>query len=294
MSRLVSVIIPCFNSARTIELALASLLAQTHAQWECVLVDDGSTDQTAELASRIGDPRIRVIRHSSNLGRAQARQTGLQAARGDYLCMLDSDDWILPTKLEEQLACLRGYPEIALVSSPMFLLSAQEELVGVERFGALDSLRLFPPLSGPQGLPIPHAPSMLRMSVARTSRYDSRLRLAEDYDFLLPILLRHPFALQARPTYVYRYEQSKTLGKILHQVRASRLTLRKFLFSHPVGAMRALGRTYAQELYYRGVFAFGHADEIQGRTSSPATADDHDRFQIARAQVLSRLRKPRP
>lgn len=104
----VSVITPLYNSARHIAATLESLMAQTHGDWECVLVDDGSTDATHEaIAPFLADPRFSHIRQP-NQGIAGARNTAIQAARGTWIALLDHDDRWLPTKLESQLGLARA------------------------------------------------------------------------------------------------------------------------------------------------------------------------------------------
>jgi glycosyltransferase involved in cell wall biosynthesis len=101
---LVSVVIPAFNTARTITATLRSARAQTHRALEILVVDDGSTDGTAEIvASQAAiDPRIRYL-HQANLGVAAARNLGISQARGDFIAPLDADDLWHPTKIAAQL-----------------------------------------------------------------------------------------------------------------------------------------------------------------------------------------------
>lgn len=97
-----SVVIPAYNVAEYLEKCVASVRAQTCADWEVLLVDDGSTDGvTSALCDALGqgDDRIRVI-HQENGGLGAARNTGLEAARGEYLVFLDSDDYLAPHMLE--------------------------------------------------------------------------------------------------------------------------------------------------------------------------------------------------
>ncbi|HLX29949.1 MAG TPA: glycosyltransferase family 2 protein [Casimicrobiaceae bacterium] len=105
---LVSVIIPCFNQGRFLPFALDSVSRQSHARWECIIVDDGSTDETARIAAEhaSADPRIRVV-SQSNRGLSAARNAGLALAKGRFLQFLDADDWIAPDKLPRQVAALR-------------------------------------------------------------------------------------------------------------------------------------------------------------------------------------------
>jgi glycosyltransferase involved in cell wall biosynthesis len=100
----VSVIIPCFNQARFLSDSVGSVLAQTHEDWECVIVNNGSTDNTEEVGKAYAakDGRIRCINHSRP-GVSGARNRGLAEARGQYIQFLDADDVIMPTKLERQL-----------------------------------------------------------------------------------------------------------------------------------------------------------------------------------------------
>ena len=103
---LVSVIIPTYNRARTIERAVNSVLNQTWKQIEVIVVDDGSTDQTTEILKGYGD-KIRAI-CQKNGGPGAARNTGIKAATGDIISFLDSDDEWLPSKVERQVKLLRA------------------------------------------------------------------------------------------------------------------------------------------------------------------------------------------
>lgn len=103
----VSVIIPCYNQAKFLPKAIASLQAQTMPDWECIIVDDGSPDNAAEVANNIAlkEPRVRLIQQT-NGGLANARNTGLAQAQGEYIQFLDSDDTLAPEKFERQTASM--------------------------------------------------------------------------------------------------------------------------------------------------------------------------------------------
>lgn len=117
-SVLVSVIIPCFNYARYLPDAILSVKAQSHSNWECIIVNDGSTDDTAIVAERLAseDKRITVI-HQENRGPSVARNRGLEIAHGEYIQFLDADDIISPKKIELQLNLLVGKKQLGLVYS---------------------------------------------------------------------------------------------------------------------------------------------------------------------------------
>lgn len=113
MNALVTAIIPAYNYARFLPRAIDSVLAQTYTQIECLVVDDGSTDDTAEVLAGYGD-RIRTIRQT-NSGLSAARNTGISFAQGEYVALLDSDDWWAPEKIARQVACLESDPTLAAV-----------------------------------------------------------------------------------------------------------------------------------------------------------------------------------
>jgi teichuronic acid biosynthesis glycosyltransferase TuaG len=103
---LVSIITPAFNSARYVDATISSVRAQSYENWEMLIVDDCSSDNTVEIVERASalDPRVRLIRQLHNGGPAAARNSALMAARGRWIAFLDSDDLWLPQKLELQLA----------------------------------------------------------------------------------------------------------------------------------------------------------------------------------------------
>lgn len=114
---LVSVIIPTYNQAQFLGECLDSLLAQTHARWEAIVINNYSTDDTLSVVGRYADERIRLINFKNNGIIAAARNQGLHVARGEYIAFLDSDDLWLPEKLESQCRAMRVDPKLMLCST---------------------------------------------------------------------------------------------------------------------------------------------------------------------------------
>lgn len=102
--QLVSIIMPAYNCGQYIKEAIDSVLAQTYTAWELLIVDDCSTDNTAEIVATYKDPRIRYSRNEHNTGAALSRNKALREAKGRYIAFLDSDDRWAPKKLEKQIA----------------------------------------------------------------------------------------------------------------------------------------------------------------------------------------------
>jgi teichuronic acid biosynthesis glycosyltransferase TuaG len=108
MDELVSIIVPVYNAASYIENTIEMVRRQTHSDWELILVDDASTDESVAVIRRmLGEGDIRLIQKSHNEGAAAARNTGLDAARGRYIAFLDADDVWMPDKLLRELAFMK-------------------------------------------------------------------------------------------------------------------------------------------------------------------------------------------
>ena len=107
---LVSAIIPTHNRSRLLNRSINSVLNQTYSAVDCIVIDDGSTDNTTEVIDEIKDDRLIFFSHKSNKGASAARNTGIRNSNGEFIAFLDDDDEWLPTKLEKQVEILRNLP----------------------------------------------------------------------------------------------------------------------------------------------------------------------------------------
>lgn len=128
----VSIIVPCYNSGRFIRATLEAVRAQTFTDWECIVIDDASSDDSAAIVAAMGeeDPRIVPHRLPENLGAAGARNAGLERVRGDYIAFLDSDDYWVPEKLARQVAYARETGSAIVHSSYRFVDESGQFLPG--------------------------------------------------------------------------------------------------------------------------------------------------------------------
>lgn len=192
---LVSVIIPTYNYGALIGETLDSLRRQTLADWEALVVDDGSTDDTAEVLAGAArrDPRFRYLRQT-NQRQAVAKNTGLAAARGRYVQFLDADDFIEHRKLERQVAFLEEHPEVDIVYGGVRYFGdpdARERLYSMTG----ENLPWMPEVSGAgaevlgplvrDNVMVINSPLVRRALVSRVGPFDPRLPPAEDWDFWL-------------------------------------------------------------------------------------------------------------
>ena len=210
---MVGIMMIAFNAESTIRLSITSLVNQTYTNWKCVLINDGSTDDTEKIILEFNDPRINYVKHQQNYGRPAARQTALgEMDRIDYLAFLDADDFYHPEKLEIQVEFLRRNQEVKLVTSAMYLCGANGLPLAIQ--GPLGDINI----SGFQSS-ISHGPSMLRMPLPEGAAYDERFKLGQDIEFLKQILNSGKIAsILYKPLYFYQIAKS--------------LTLKKYIFNH--------------------------------------------------------------
>lgn len=124
----VSVIIPAYNRAHTVDRAIQSILNQSYQDFEIIVVDDGSSDNTSQIISRLHHPSLRLLKHDTNRGAAAARNTGIRAAQGSFIAFLDSDDEWLPNKLAIQVDALKNAPEKFQASCTAYYLIEGKEV----------------------------------------------------------------------------------------------------------------------------------------------------------------------
>lgn len=118
----VSVIIPAYNEEALIAECLESMYQQEFQDFEVIVVDDASTDRTAEVLEKVADSRTRVIRHEQNGGPARALLTASEASRGEYIAVIGADERSLPNRLAGQVAFLDKNPDVALVGCQMYAM----------------------------------------------------------------------------------------------------------------------------------------------------------------------------
>lgn len=113
----VSVLMPVYNAEKYLRASIDSILAQNFKNFTLILINDGSTDTSEEIALSYTDPRVVYLKTKANMGVARTRNIGLALARGEYVALLDNDDIALPTRLEKQVAYLEAHPEVGVVGA---------------------------------------------------------------------------------------------------------------------------------------------------------------------------------
>jgi glycosyltransferase involved in cell wall biosynthesis len=281
---MISVLMPLFNGASTVLTALASLQSQTFQDWECVIVDDGSTDDSATLVHTVDDDRIRYYRLDRNRGRGYARQHCLQNAAGRYVAFLDADDWIYPDKFQQQIACMKAESNIQIVSTGMAIADSAGNLAGVRSADA-GSPVLRPPMKNLGMPPLAFAPTMMSAELARNTGFDTSFPTAEDVDFLLRAILGKPFAVLPVPLYVYREHDATTLAKTVSALNHCCRMFAKQSDRQPFRSRIEIARARAKQMVYYSASATGLWNSLIARRSRRPHTAEYLQYQRARHAV---------
>lgn len=229
MTPQVSIIIPVFNGARFISDAIDSIFRQTFQDFEVIMIDDGSTDETREIVSRY---RGLIYHYQENQGRPAARNTGLRHARGEYVAFLDADDIWNPDRLERGVNLLNAEPEIGLLHGEVTAIDAhgaqdesytkwlrnfyvRERQKGSGYLRLLDRCAIF-------------SSSVLfrRKCIDEVGFYDMSFPIYEDYDWYLRLASVHRISLMPGPAVAkYRLHDSNSF-KLYTPENIARIYLR--------------------------------------------------------------------
>ena len=197
----VSVVIPCYRQAEFLPFAVSSVVMQTFTDWEIVIVDDGSPDDTAQVAERLKerlpDRCIRIVRQE-NAGLSAARNAGIRASRGRYVVPLDADDAIDPKFLERTVSVLESDASVAVVGTDGVTFGAREEPLHARPLASLDSIR--------HGNSLNYCSPYRREVWEALGGYNPNMVLGyEDWDFWIGAKARgFGFAHVAEPLFFYR------------------------------------------------------------------------------------------
>ncbi|HEY3926950.1 MAG TPA: glycosyltransferase family A protein [Candidatus Koribacter sp.] len=201
----ISVVMPVFNCEKTLETAVRSIVAQSFQDWELLIVDDGSSDRSREMARELRDERVRVVQDGlGNRGSAFRLNEGVDAARGEVIARMDGDDISFPQRLARQWEFLKKQPEVDLVGCSMVLFKNSGKLLGVQR-ARISHDEICG--STMRSCLLPHATWMGRTNWFRANRYDTRRRRVEDRELLLRARGHSRFAGIDEVMYAYRVER---------------------------------------------------------------------------------------
>ncbi len=264
----VSVIIPAFNCAPYLSQTIDSILGQDWGDVELIVVDDGSTDATPDVAASYGS-RLRLLTQK-NSGVCMARNRGIDEATGEFICLMDHDDFWFPWKLSRQMAAFSKFPTAGVVFSSFTLwhrgsdgdFRTPDEMVSDLEPDGIDA--------GYTGW-IYHlllldcwiltSTAMLRREVFdRCGRFDPDLPYSEDWDLWLRVSREFEFVKLQRPTTLYRQhpQQGNRLARLIdYRTELLRTAVARWGYCSPDGRCLDERRFRQQLAKYHADFAFG-------------------------------------
>lgn len=217
----VSVVVALRNQVDFVGFALESLLAQSFVDWEAIVVDDASTDGSADVVERFcGDPRVRLVRLSENVGAGAARNVAIGLARGRYFAVLDADDVCLPGRLELQVAAFEADPELVVVGGQV----AEFGRWGGPRVACWPvSSEVIAERLARMRMPVAHCAAMFRVDAVReVGGYDEDALRAEDFALMLRLRGRKMRGLDELVV-LYRRERPSRFAYVVASGRYGRL-----------------------------------------------------------------------
>lgn len=208
-----SIIIPLYNKASYVAKAIQSVLTQSFTDYELVIVDDGSEDDSAEIAAKAidGRPNCRLIKQK-NMGVSMARNNGVAVSQGDYLCFLDADDWWEPTFLEEMERLIKEFPDAGIFGTNYTIVNETKHKTRVAKIGVEEGLErgyinycqayaktMYMPLwTGAVCIP--------RNVFEEMQGFPQGIKLGEDFLFWIRIALKYKVAFLNKPLAYYNQD----------------------------------------------------------------------------------------
>lgn len=221
-----SVIIPLYNKAPYIKKALESVRSQTFKDFEIVVVDDGSTDNSFTVAKTLlEDSDVRFqLKHQDNAGVSTARNNGVLLSKGDYLCFLDADDWWAPSFLEKMNELILAYPNAGIYGMNYYIVKNGHERVAVHfaKTGYINYCQSYRKMQMPLWT---GAVAIPRVVFCDIGGFKPFLRLGEDFDVWIRIALKYNVAFSDEPQAYYCQDSDpkwRLVGK-LHDPRTHML-----------------------------------------------------------------------
>jgi len=234
----ISVVLPTFTRANLVSRAIKSVLAQSYEHFELIIVDDCSDDNTKEVVDCFTDPRILYLSQKNNSGASAARNTGIKAARGDYIAFLDSDDEWFPHKLEKQLAMFRGgSSKLGAVGSGRKILTRKargyhiQEIIPGGEFGCIYRKLLTkhgPPGSScwPGGTP---AIMIRKECFEKIGLFDESLMASQEHDLYIRLAKHYHFDVVREPLVVVHMDaEHRITTDVIAQIKGKQAFLTKY------------------------------------------------------------------
>jgi len=222
-----SIILPTFNRAGMISKAVESALSQSFSDWELIIIDDGSTDNTKEIIDKYNDNRIKYF-YQTNQERSAARNNGIKKAEGRYICFLDSDDYYLDNHLKEFYEKLKTeeFPLTFLFSRMLFETDGIKksynipEIIGINKFEFI----IINTIGTPQ--------VCISKTILDKYRFNEKIYVGEDKELWIRIVREYPIVRLNKTTVVAAIHNDRTVNLKKNNSAIKAYNVLKYIFSH--------------------------------------------------------------
>lgn len=284
----VTIGMPFYNSEQTLVDAIRSVFAQTCEDWELLLVDDGSTDGSLNIARSVDDPRVKVISDGANRGLAYRLNQISRLAEGEYVARMDSDDVMHPQRLAKQIEFLDGNPMVDVADTGAYTIGAAGSVMGIRKLGPVDSR----PISVLRAGLLCHPTVMGRAEWFRGNPYrEDFVGGGEDYELWCRTCRGSTFARLQQPLMYYREAHKEPWSHLRYYLHAARLRRRSLMMHGPtlagwIPTGSLVLTTIAKGEVFRAATVLGMQTAVIGARSDRLEGDEYR----AAAEALERVR----
>lgn len=244
----VSVIVPAYNVENTIVETIHSIQAQTFSNFELIVINDGSTDNTVEVVSQIEEPRLKVFSYE-NGGLPVARNRGIQRATGEFITFIDADDLWKPDKLERQLQALREHPEAGVAYSWTAFIDENSDFLFAWKPLYFEG-DVYPQLLVRNFISSGSNIMVRRQFIEAAGEFDPSLKSVEDWDYYLRLAALCPFALVPDYQILYRRSCQSMTSKVEVMEQANLIVIERAFQAAPAELQYLKRRSLANAYRY--------------------------------------------
>lgn len=241
---LVTIGIPCYNVGKFISLSIKSVLMQTYTNFELLITDDGSTDNTVEEIRKFEDPRIKIIVDGENQGISYRLNQQIDMAKGDIFIRMDGDDIMFPNRVEEQVKYLQEHPSVDVVGAGAVIIDDDNTIIGLRQ----SAISVKNPEDAINNSVFMHPTVAGRLSFFKKYKYDEELSGVEDKDLWCRGLQDSIFDIIQKPLIFYRDPLKFKLSTYLSRKKKGRMQVLKrwALFKDKRRAVKYILDSYAK------------------------------------------------
>lgn len=243
---LVTIGIPVYNVGQFIEQTLKSVLNQSYTNYELIITDDGSTDNTVEVIRSFGDPRITLIVDGENHGISYRLNQQIDLAKGKYFVRMDGDDLMFPDRVEKQVRYLEEHPDVDVVGAGAVIINDENQIIGL-RINKIDCKK---PIDAIKTIPFIHPTVTGKIEFFRIHKYDEELSGVEDKDLWCRGVVDSVYDMMPEPLLFYRDPLKFKLKTYLNRKLKGRkqVILRWNMFDNKMPAIKYIIDSYIKSV----------------------------------------------